>query len=92
MLRDIESFTEISGDFNPLYYDKASACKTPFVGIVVKGGITSAILNAVVAEDLPRPGAVFLQTNRSFKAPVRTGDSITGEVDVTKVYEGPLLN
>ena len=82
--RDIELFTEISGDRNPLHYDEEVARATSFGRIVVQGGITSAILNAVVAEDLPGPGTVFLQVNWSFKAPVRPGDSITGEVEVSK--------
>ncbi len=83
--RDIELFTEISGDRNPLHYDEEAARATRFGGLVVQGGVTSAILNAVVAEDLPGPGTVFLQVNWSFKAPVRPGDTITGEVQVTKV-------
>ena len=85
--RDIELFTDISGDRNPLHYDEQAARKTRFGGIVVQGGVTSAILNAVVAEDLPGPGTVFLQVNWTFKAPVRPGDTITGEVKVTKVRE-----
>jgi len=84
---DIERFTEISGDRNPLHYDEAAARQTRFGGIVVQGGVTSAILNAVVAEDLPGPGTVFLQVSWTFKAPVRPGDTITGEVKVTKVRE-----
>jgi len=83
--RDIELFTEISGDRNPLHYDERAAKATPFGGIVVQGGVTTAILNAVVAEDLPGPGTVFLQTNWSFKAPVRPGDRITGHVEITSV-------
>ena len=83
--RDIELFTEISGDRNPLHYDEELARATRFEGIVVQGGIISAILNAVVAEELPGPGTVFLQVNWSFKAPVRPGDTITGEVHVTSV-------
>jgi acyl dehydratase len=82
--RDIELFTEMSGDRNPLHYDEAVARATRFGGIVVQGGVTSAILNAVVAEDLPGPGTVFLEVRWSFKAPVRPGDTITGEVEVTK--------
>ena len=85
--RDIELFTEISGDRNPLHYDLEAARSTRFGGIVVQGGVTSAILNAVVAEDLPGPGTVFLQVSWSFKNPVRPGDVITGEVEVTKVRE-----
>jgi len=85
--RDIELFTEISGDRNPLHYDEKIAGATRFGGIVVQGGITSAILNAVVAENLPGPGTVFLQVNWSFKKPVRPGDMITGKVTVTNVRE-----
>jgi len=85
--RDIELFTEMSGDRNPLHYDEAAAGRSRFGGIVVQGGVTSAILNAVVAEDLPGPGTVFLQTNWSFRAPVRPGDTISGEVMVTSVRE-----
>jgi len=85
--RDIELFTEMSGDRNPLHYDKEAADATSFGGIVVQGGVTSAILNAVVAEDLPGPGTVFLHVDWNFKAPVRPGDTITGEVIVVKVRE-----
>ena len=83
--KDIERFTEISGDRNPLHYDEAVAKASRFGEIVVQGGITSAILNAVVAEDLPGPGTVFLQVNWSFKAPVRPGDTITGRAEVIEV-------
>jgi len=83
--RDIELFTEISGDRNPLHYDEGAAKQSRFGEIVVQGGITSAILNAVVAEDLPGPGTVFLHVDWSFKAPVRPGDDITGKVEVLEV-------
>ena len=82
---DIERFTDISGDRNPLHYDEAVARRTRFGEIVVQGGVTSAILNAVIAEDLPGPGTVFLQVNWSFKAPVRPGDTITGRVEGLEV-------
>lgn len=85
--RDIERFTEISGDRNPLHYDEEAARATRFGEIVVQGGVTSAILNAVVAEDLPGPGTVFLHVDWSFKAPVRPGDTITGSVEVLEVRE-----
>ncbi len=83
--RDIELFTAISGDRNPLHYNQELAKATKFGGIVVQGGIISAILNAVVAEDLPGPGTVFLHVDWNFKAPVRPGDKITGIVEVLKV-------
>jgi acyl dehydratase len=80
--RDIELFTELTGDRNPLHYDDAAAARSRFGGIIVQGGVTSGLLNAVVAEDLPGPGSVFLHTDWSFKAPVRPGDEITAEVEV----------
>ncbi|GAA1844774.1 MaoC family dehydratase [Brevibacterium marinum] len=79
---DIVKFTDISGDRNPLHYDDNAAKSSKFGEIVVQGGITSAILNAVVAEELPGPGTVFLSVNWDFKAPVRPGDTITGRVEV----------
>ena len=84
---DIVRFTELSGDRNPLHYDADAAARTRFGGIVVQGGVTSAILNAVVAERLPGPGTVFLETHWRFLAPTRPGDTITGEVEVTAVRE-----
>jgi acyl dehydratase len=85
--QDIGLFTEISGDRNPLHYDAAAARASRFGEIVVQGGVTSAILNAVVAEDLPGPGTVFLEVHWRFKAPVRPGDSITGRVEIKEVRE-----
>jgi acyl dehydratase len=88
---DIELFTRISGDRNPIHYDEKMAKSTRFGGIVVQGGIISAILNAVVAEDLPGPGTVFLHVDWNFRAPVRPGDTITGAVEVTEVrYDKPI--
>jgi hypothetical protein len=69
--RDIELFTEISGARTPLHNDPDAAAASRFGEIVVQGGITSAILNAVVAERLPGPGTVFLNTRFDFTAPVR---------------------
>jgi pimeloyl-ACP methyl ester carboxylesterase/acyl-coenzyme A thioesterase PaaI-like protein len=82
---DIALFTEISGDRNPLHYDLDAAKATRFGEIVVQGGVTSAILNAVAAEKLPGPGTVFLNVNWDFRAPVRPGDTITGRVEITDV-------
>jgi acyl dehydratase len=79
---DIELFTELTGDRNPLHYDAERAARSRFGGLIVQGGVTSGLLNAVVAEDLPGPGSVFLQVDWRFTAPVRPGDTITAEVEV----------
>ena len=85
--RDIELFTEISGDRNPLHYDEELATASTFGGIIVQGGVTSGLLNAVVAEDLPGPGSVFLHVEWDFKAPVAPGDEITAEVEVLEARD-----
>ena len=85
--RDIELFTELTGDRNPLHYDEEAARRSRFGGLIVQGGVTSGLLNAVVAEDLPGPGSVFLHVDWSFKAPVRPGDEITAEVEVLEARE-----
>lgn len=84
---DIERFTAMTGDTNPLHYDEAAATASPFGRIIVQGGVTSGLLNAVVAEDLPGPGSVFLNVNWDFKAGVGPGDTITAEVEVTAVRD-----
>jgi acyl dehydratase len=84
---DIERFTAISGDRNPLHYDQAAARASRFGELIVQGGLTTAILNAVVAERLPGPGTVFLNVNWDFLAPVRPGDEITGAVEVLEVRD-----
>jgi acyl dehydratase len=81
--RDIELFTEITGDHNPIHYDDELAGRSRFGGIVVQGGVTSGLLNALVAEQLPGPGSVFLEVSWRFRSPVRPGDVITAEATVT---------
>jgi acyl dehydratase len=85
--RDIELFTELTGDRNPLHYDEEAAAASRFGGIIVQGGVTSGLLNAVVAEDLPGPGSVFLHVVWKFTAPVSPGDEITAEVEALAVRE-----
>jgi acyl dehydratase len=80
--RDIELFSEITGDRNPLHYDEAAATASRFGGIIVQGGVTSGLLNALVAEDLPGPGSVFLHVDWNFRAPVKPGDEITAEAEL----------
>lgn len=84
-MQDIYSFTDMSGDRNPVHYDEELAKKTAFGKLIVQGGVTTGILNACVAEDLPGPGTVFLNTNLDFKKAVGVGETITGRVEVVTV-------
>jgi acyl dehydratase len=86
-MRDVEMFTEMTGDRNPIHYDTDLATRSPFGGLIVQGGVTTGLLNAVVAEDLPGPGTVFLETNWQFVKAVRVGETITASVRVEDVRE-----
>ena len=90
--RDIRLFTELTGDRNPLHYDEKRAARTRFGGLIVQGGVISGLLNAVVAEDLPGAGSVFMHVDWSFRAPVRPGDTITAEVEVLETrHDKPIV-
>ena len=84
---DIELFSAMTGDRNPLHYDTEVAERSRFGGVIVQGGVTTGLLNAVVAEDLPGPGSVFLHVDWSFPAPVRPGDEIIAAVEVLEVQD-----
>jgi acyl dehydratase len=86
-MRDVEMFTEMTGDKNPIHYDVELAANSPFGGLIVQGGVTTGLMNAVVAEDLPGPGTVFLETNWRFVKAVRVGETITARVKVEHVRD-----
>jgi acyl dehydratase len=83
----VESFAKISGDRNPLHFDEEFAANTKFGRLVVQGGLTTGLLHALVAMDLPGPGTVFLSQNWKFTAPVFIGDTITATARVLTVHE-----
>jgi len=82
----VETFAELSGDRNPLHFDPAFAARTRFGRLVVQGGLTTGLLHALVAMELPGPGTVFLSQNWKFTAPVYIGDTITARVEVLSVH------
>lgn len=84
-MRDVEMFSEMTGDRNPLHYDVALAAASPFHGLIVQGGVTSGLLNAIVAEDLPGPGSVFLGVEWRFVKAVGIGELLTARVEITHV-------
>jgi acyl dehydratase len=85
--RDVEMFSEMTGDRNPLHYDAQLTARTPFKKLIVQGGVTSGLLNAIVAEDLPGPGSVFLSVEWRFVKAVSVGDRIVGRVEVVSVRD-----
>jgi acyl dehydratase len=83
----VRRYAELSGDYNPLHFDEAFAAGTKFGRLVVQGGLTTGLLHALVAMDLPGPGTVFLSQSWKFTAPVFIGDTITAEALVLSVHD-----
>ena len=82
----VRMFASLTGDYNPLHFDADFAARTKFQRLVVQGGLTTGLLHALVAMDLPGPGSVFLSQNWKFTAPVYIGDTITAEVEIVSVH------
>lgn len=82
----VKTFAELTGDYNPLHFDEAFAAKTKFGRLVVQGGLTTGLLHALVAMDMPGPGTVFLSQNWKFTAPVYIDDTITASAEVLSVH------
>ncbi len=82
----VKTFAELTGDYNPLHFDESFVANTKFKRLVVQGGLTTGLLHALVAMDLPGPGTVFLSQNWKFTAPVFIGDTITAEAEVLSVH------
>ena len=83
----VEAYARISGDRNPLHFDEEFAAGTKFGRLVVQGGLTTGLLHALAAMDLPGPGSVFLSQNWKFTAPVFIGDTIKATATVLGVHD-----
>lgn len=83
----VKTFAELSGDYNPLHFDESFVAKTKFKRLVVQGGLTTGLLHALVAMDMPGPGTVFLSQDWKFTAPVFIGDTISAEAEVLSVHK-----
>jgi acyl dehydratase len=79
---DVEAFARFSGDRNPLHFDAEFAGRTRAGGLIVHGGLTTALFNALVAEVLPGPGSVFLHQEWEYPAAVPIGDTVVAEAEV----------
>jgi acyl dehydratase len=85
--KHVKAYADLTGDYNPLHFDEDFAAGTTFGRLVVQGGLTTGLLHALVAMDMPGPGTVFLNQSWQFTAPVYIGDTITAEAEVLEVHE-----
>ena len=79
---DVETYAGLTGDHNPLHFDAEFAARTCVRGLIIHGGLTTGLFNAIVAQQLPGPGSVFLHQEWDYPAAVHIGDTVTAEVEV----------
>ncbi len=82
---DIEAFAAVSGDTNPVHMDEAYAAATQFKGRIAHGMLGASYLSALLGNDLPGPGSVYLSQSLRFRRPIRIGDVVTARVRVTAI-------
>lgn len=83
--KEIEMFADISEDRNPLHLDQEQAEKTMFKGKIAHGMLSASLFSAVIGEQLPGHGTIYLRQNLKFTAPVRPGDHVVAEVSVSEI-------
>ena len=86
--RDIEMFAEVSTDHNPIHLDDSYANDTIFGGRIAHGMLTAGLISAVIGEQLPGHGSVYLGQTLKFLGPVRPGDRVTAQVEVVEIDPG----
>lgn len=82
---DIVLFAGVSTDFNAMHMDEEYARTTPFGGRIAHGMLSASLLSAVLGNQLPGPGVVYLSQSLRFRAPVRIGDTVHARVTVKEV-------
>jgi 3-hydroxybutyryl-CoA dehydratase len=85
--QDVIDFARVSGDHNPLHMDDEYAKTTQFKGRIAHGALTASYVSAILGNDLPGPGAVFMELNLQFVRPVRIGDTVTSSAEVVEMIE-----
>ena len=81
---DIISMAEITGDFNPIHIDEDFANKTRFKGCIAHGVLSNGLISAVLGMHLPGPGGIYLGQTLKYLNPVKAGDTLRAEVEVSK--------
>jgi 3-hydroxybutyryl-CoA dehydratase len=82
---DIAAFAAVSGDTNPLHLDEAYAQTTAFKGRIAHGMLGASYLSAILGNDLPGPGAVYLSQGLRFRRPIRIGDVVTARARIVEI-------
>ena len=84
---DLRAFAEVSGDHNPLHLDEQFAHQTRFGRRIAHGMLSASLISAVIANELPGQGSIYLGQSLQFVAPVFPGDTVEARVTVTGIRE-----
>jgi 3-hydroxybutyryl-CoA dehydratase len=82
---DIHAFAEVSGDHNPLHLDEVFAATTRFKGRIAHGMLAGGYISALLANELPGAGSIYVSQAMNFKRPVRIGDEVTTRVTIEAI-------
>ena len=85
--QDVQDFARVSGDYNPLHMDEEYAKTTQFKTRIAHGALTASYISAVLGNDLPGPGSVFMELNLKFVRPVKIGDTVVSTAEVIAMEE-----
>jgi 3-hydroxybutyryl-CoA dehydratase len=81
----VKAFAEVSGDHNPLHLDESFARRTPYRGRIAHGALIASYLSALLGNELPGPGAIFVSMDLAFQRPVRIGDTVVSRAEITSI-------
>ena len=84
---DILLFALVSGDHNPIHLDAEYAEKTLFGKRIAHGFLIGSLISAVLGNDMPGPGSIYLGQTLKFLAPIHIGDTVTVTVKVVAIRE-----
>ena len=83
----IETFAELTGDYNPIHMDAEYAATTPFGRRIAHGALSASLISAILGNDLPGPGAIFTELNMRFRKPAFIDDEIVAHAEVVEIKE-----
>ncbi|PHR61644.1 MAG: (R)-hydratase [Robiginitomaculum sp.] len=83
----IDTFAKLSGDFNPIHVDEEFAKASMFGKRIAHGALSASLISAILGNDLPGPGAVFVELNMRFRRPAFIDDTITARAEVVEINE-----
>ncbi len=85
--KKIETFAELTGDYNPIHMNAEYAATTPFGKRIAHGALSASLISAILGNDLPGPGAIFTELNMRFRKPAFIDDEIIARAEVVEIKE-----